>query len=295
MAIIKCPECGEQVSDKADQCIHCGYPLTKIKENNDYQRIVNQRQQQLFKNLTNTTCNINGNIVDFSKAVQAMKQWNKKESIQYILESIDNSGIDICVDNKMTLLTHIIQQYSVPESYNAMTKEEYADDLDNMDGSIVICYLHYHKYDFEDTARNLYFKKKLTKQDFNYIKELSILTEEEKQQLISVLQLSNEVPLSFPESWDDVLYHNGIKEAEKFFDQHYKKVHKKKKKKNKQHSNNKPKQTIQQPNVPHCPTCGSTNIEKISMTRKAVGFLAVGFLSSSARNTYRCKNCGYKW
>lgn len=44
-----------------------------------------------------------------------------------------------------------------------------------------------------------------------------------------------------------------------------------------------------------CPTCGSTNIEKISMTRKAVGFFAVGFLSSSARNTYRCKNCGYKW
>nr|DAX64335.1 MAG TPA: RNA polymerase-like protein [Caudoviricetes sp.] len=31
------------------------------------------------------------------------------------------------------------------------------------------------------------------------------------------------------------------------------------------------------------------------MTRKAIGFWAVGFLSSSVRNTYRCKNCGYKW
>ena len=135
----------------------------------------------------------------------------------------------------------------------------------------------------------------LTRKDFNYIKELSILTEEEKQQLISVLQLSNEIPLSFPESWDEVIYHNGLKEAEKFFDQHYKKVHKKKKKKNKQHSSNKPKQIIQQSKVPHCPTCGSTNIVKISMARKAVGFWAVGILSSSARNTYRCKSCGYKW
>ena len=27
MALINCPECGNQVSDKANQCIHCGYPL----------------------------------------------------------------------------------------------------------------------------------------------------------------------------------------------------------------------------------------------------------------------------
>jgi len=28
MALIKCPECNRDVSDKADKCIHCGYPLT---------------------------------------------------------------------------------------------------------------------------------------------------------------------------------------------------------------------------------------------------------------------------
>lgn len=27
MALIKCPECGKEISDKAKQCIHCGYPL----------------------------------------------------------------------------------------------------------------------------------------------------------------------------------------------------------------------------------------------------------------------------
>ncbi len=27
MALIKCPECGEMVSDQAPACIHCGYPL----------------------------------------------------------------------------------------------------------------------------------------------------------------------------------------------------------------------------------------------------------------------------
>ena len=28
MALIKCPECGKEVSDKVSACIHCGYPLT---------------------------------------------------------------------------------------------------------------------------------------------------------------------------------------------------------------------------------------------------------------------------
>ena len=30
MALIKCPECGKEVSDKAQNCIHCGYPLSQI-------------------------------------------------------------------------------------------------------------------------------------------------------------------------------------------------------------------------------------------------------------------------
>jgi len=36
MALIKCPECGKEVSDKASACIHCGYPLAEEKtENNE--------------------------------------------------------------------------------------------------------------------------------------------------------------------------------------------------------------------------------------------------------------------
>lgn len=27
MSLIKCPECGKEISDKSVQCIHCGYPL----------------------------------------------------------------------------------------------------------------------------------------------------------------------------------------------------------------------------------------------------------------------------
>lgn len=30
MALIKCPECGKEVSDRAGQCPNCGYPVEKI-------------------------------------------------------------------------------------------------------------------------------------------------------------------------------------------------------------------------------------------------------------------------
>lgn len=48
-------------------------------------------------------------------------------------------------------------------------------------------------------------------------------------------------------------------------------------------------------NKPKCPTCGSQNIEKISLTKKAFGGAMFGLFSSDIRNTMHCKNCGYKW
>ena len=48
-------------------------------------------------------------------------------------------------------------------------------------------------------------------------------------------------------------------------------------------------------NVPKCPTCGSTNVEKISTAKKAFGFAMVGLFSGNLGKTMHCKNCGYKW
>lgn len=28
--LIKCPECNKEISDKADKCIHCGYPIRNM-------------------------------------------------------------------------------------------------------------------------------------------------------------------------------------------------------------------------------------------------------------------------
>ena len=46
---------------------------------------------------------------------------------------------------------------------------------------------------------------------------------------------------------------------------------------------------------PKCPTCQSTDVEKISLTSKVVGGALFGLFSSNVRKTMHCKNCGYKW
>lgn len=50
-----------------------------------------------------------------------------------------------------------------------------------------------------------------------------------------------------------------------------------------------------QQNPPKCPTCGSTNIEKISVGKKIGGSMLFGLFSSDVKNTMHCKDCGAKW
>ena len=48
-------------------------------------------------------------------------------------------------------------------------------------------------------------------------------------------------------------------------------------------------------NTPKCPTCGSTNIKKISGTAKVAGAVAFGLFSRTAKSQFKCNNCGNKW
>lgn len=48
-------------------------------------------------------------------------------------------------------------------------------------------------------------------------------------------------------------------------------------------------------NIPKCPTCGSTNIKRLSLTGKVFSVEMVGLASNSVGKTFVCKNCKYKW
>ncbi len=50
------------------------------------------------------------------------------------------------------------------------------------------------------------------------------------------------------------------------------------------------------PNLPKCPACGSTNIQKISTASKVGAGIAFGVFSlGHISKTFKCKNCGYKF
>ena len=50
------------------------------------------------------------------------------------------------------------------------------------------------------------------------------------------------------------------------------------------------------PNLPKCPVCGSTNIQKISTASKVGAGIAFGVFSlGHISKTFKCKNCGYKF
>lgn len=48
-------------------------------------------------------------------------------------------------------------------------------------------------------------------------------------------------------------------------------------------------------NTPHCPTCGSTDIQKISGTKRWFSTGLFGLASSDIGKSMCCKKCGYKW
>lgn len=50
MALIKCPECGKKVSDKANECIHCGYPINNNDVNDDIAYIDKIMSEMKLKN-----------------------------------------------------------------------------------------------------------------------------------------------------------------------------------------------------------------------------------------------------
>lgn len=48
-------------------------------------------------------------------------------------------------------------------------------------------------------------------------------------------------------------------------------------------------------NKPKCPTCGSTNVKRITTANRAVSVLTLGILSGKIGKNYECLDCKAKW
>lgn len=49
------------------------------------------------------------------------------------------------------------------------------------------------------------------------------------------------------------------------------------------------------PHTPKCPTCGSTDLRKVSVGAKAVSVGLFGIFGQKVKKTWHCNSCGYEW
>lgn len=52
---------------------------------------------------------------------------------------------------------------------------------------------------------------------------------------------------------------------------------------------------IERTNAPKCPTCQSTNIQKIGTGERVASVATLGIFSKKINKSFKCKNCGYTW
>lgn len=48
-------------------------------------------------------------------------------------------------------------------------------------------------------------------------------------------------------------------------------------------------------NIPKCPTCSSTNIQKIGTGERMASVIGLGLFSKKINKSWKCKNCGHTW
>lgn len=195
MALIQCPECGKEISDKAPACIHCGFPLDQLEKNNS---IENEDDRKLYKLI-----------------LRNVPKESKVKTIKLVMDMHSNLGL-----------------------------REAKDFVDTVPHTVTTGLTH------SDAIK---LQKEFT--DIGITADIEV-----DENSTSRVDIFSEVEAN-------------------------------KKAKEEKHA----REEAIEASKPKCPTCGSTNIQKISGTKRWVTAGLFGLASSNVGKTMECKNCGYKW
>lgn len=106
--LIRCPECGKEISDKSKQCIHCGFPLKELNN-----------EKQITVNYVIYDASALYNIFDSYKN----NNIERSEAFKKILNEIYKYNLS--PENSCELTNIIFETGVIPKEYNGQTKEEY--------------------------------------------------------------------------------------------------------------------------------------------------------------------------
>lgn len=248
MALIKCPECGKEISDKAPACIHCGFPLRPFYGGETLTKI------------------------DDTSTKNKLSVISDKETQEiYSLEIIDSNGSNVKIitilkkyfgysldDAKQTVSVFPI---FAEASFDVKSIRCIAQEL--LDAGVV--------YKIYKGNKEISFDLDITDKVVKSVLENSVTdTKAVIKQCPQCGQITNQ-PDTFYCPKCNVRYEKVKNNYQEYYYEE------------------------QEKNTPKCLTCGSTNIQKISGTKRWITTGLFGIASSNVGKTMECKNCGYKW
>ena len=276
MALIKCPECGKEISDKAKTCVQCGFPISEQLDINDETQEVNNVTELLillesnFKSFLNTSKDFStfysNNIKHFSDLKSFADASDEHDDILKSLSSlIFADGIEITAkDIKNTLC--MIDWFRVSEEANTMFDKKLVDAFTKKDSNgntreTIFAYAIYHAINLNTAENRKMIIEPLLQKDPS--------TQWYKYVLVNNVGVKE---LGLPCMVD--LYIDGRNIEMKDY----------------LYRTPKTKSTVPTDNVVRCPNCGSESIATINRGYS----LFWGFLGSG-KPVNVCQKCGHKF
>ena len=260
MALIKCPECGKEISDKALACIHCGFPLSSIDNESKTQTVEGGVTAKKEESVPDEK-GYSRELLDYgSKKVQVASILKRTLNLKDVeaLELVANTPSYLFRGKQEHIILPIIQKLdSLPVEYklylDGQLKRHKNKSEINKPESISSTY-----------KTDSYIKKIKCPNCSSFIAETSRVCPECGYDAISsyLLQLEREKQAKYI----DYTYNHNVNSID---------------------NNMK--------NVPKCPTCQSTDLKKVSTASKVGSVIIWGLLSQKVKKQWHCNNCGYEW
>lgn len=140
MALIKCPECGGEVSDKAGECPHCGFPIEEVRvngepEDKEFQQVTENKEDNIEYNneemavdeTLSTNTSVDEHLIDSTNTdkIETKKSMSKRNKI--ICRGV--VGVIIVGGIVAFVVTFDMRSYSSAEKLLSEEKYEEASEI----------------------------------------------------------------------------------------------------------------------------------------------------------------------
>lgn len=143
MALINCPECNKEISDKSIYCINCGYPI-KIEEKDKLYKVTLLNATKNALTIKLITCLRNGSMLESNNIIENLPKeilyginFNDVSTIKKYFQNV-NATISIDIDTESLTENNIklgIDKFN--GIYNDNTKKHVNNSIHTIDKNTV--------------------------------------------------------------------------------------------------------------------------------------------------------------